>query len=186
MTGPDHSSADDEPSNAGSVPASAPPRWVTTALVGGLAFVSVGALVAFSGDDMWIGRLSVALATVWFALFALVLVLAARFRRRRPLIVFGCVSLVLLALGAIGIPMSARAALSESQLAAAAERVQAGESVERAGLYWPTSSWYDEDQQCTFFETQGFVISSYGVAYCAGEVSRLEKISGNVYRWEID
>lgn len=166
MTDAHYSNAQHDPSRSEPPGTPAPPRWLTAALVAGMAFVVVGGLVAFSGYDTLIGRLPLALTAVWFALLALVLVLAIRFRRGRPLVAFGGVSLAVLAVGVLGMPMVARAALSESQLAAAAERVQAGETVERAGLYWPEFSWYDEDEQCAFFTTQGFFVSSYGVAYC--------------------
>lgn len=89
------------------------------------------------------------------------------------------------AVGFLEVPMRVRAILSESQLEAAARRLEAGEPVGRAGLYWPNDTWYDEEARCTVFETQLVLIDTHGVAHC-GETSGpdsgfLRHLSGNVY-----
>jgi hypothetical protein len=161
-------------------------RWHTVVLVAGLITIGVGGLVAFSGADSMIGWLPLGLIVVWLV----VLAVALQLHHRRVLVALGVVSLVVLALGIVGYPAVTRAAMSESELAAAAQQVREGATVDRAGLYWPTESWYSEADDCVVFRTQLFFIDDHGVAYCAssaGPDRRLfEHLYGNVYEYHLE
>lgn len=159
------------------------PSWFTAVLVTAVIVVGVGGLVAFSGDDTAIGLLPIALGILWLATIGVVAVL----RRGRLLAALLIVTTVVVAIGIAGAPAKLRARLSQSQLAAASARVEAGESVNRVGLYWPDRSWYDDDRHCAVFATQSFFIDTSGVAYCSGAAlptpGDFEHLVGNVYSY---
>lgn len=120
-----------------------------------------GLLVLGAGEDMSIGILPLVVAASWLSIASLALL------GGRDTFVAGmtALSVIALALAAIGLPSTVRLKASEADIVAAAEQVRTGVTPDRVGLYGIVSAHVDH-QGCVVLITQEDFDSWYGVAHC--------------------
>jgi len=170
------------------------PRLLVTATV---AVLVPSTLVWLSGLDMLVGLMLLFVPLGWGLLLAygvLSFVRAVRLRRDRWLeqqavgwaaCLLACT--VALQLGVLGVPEEVRFRISADALAAAGERVLAGEHPTRAALY--TFERTRVEDGCALLTSGLFFISEYGWAYCPDRrlaSPAFQHVDGALYTYDFD